>query len=154
MVERRALSSLLSQQAAYQCGSRGTALRTSKRITETGANQGPEYFFWYRTRISSISDENLEAIRCYVQRQRALGSVKSKPQIEQLLKRRAGARSPRATRKEKGTLPLFSDPCFRYYIAHAAIAALAKEGKMTGNDVARAIKQYKVDVEKANPTGV
>jgi pyruvate dehydrogenase E1 component len=31
----------------------------------------------------------------------------------------------------------------RYYIAHAAIAALAKEGKMTAKDVARAIKQYK-----------
>lgn len=42
----------------------------------------------------------------------------------------------------------------RYYIAHAAIAALAKEGKMTGKDVARAIKQYKIDVEKANPIGV
>ena len=42
----------------------------------------------------------------------------------------------------------------RYYIAHAAIAALAKEGKMTGKDVARAIKTYGIDVEKANPVGV
>jgi pyruvate dehydrogenase E1 component len=42
----------------------------------------------------------------------------------------------------------------RYYIAHAAIAALAKEGKMTAKDVSRAIKQYKIDVEKANPVGV
>ncbi|UYB51922.1 pyruvate dehydrogenase (acetyl-transferring), homodimeric type [Xanthomonas sp. AM6] len=42
----------------------------------------------------------------------------------------------------------------RYYIAHAAIAALAKDGKMTGKDVARAIKQYKIDPEKANPVGV
>ena len=42
----------------------------------------------------------------------------------------------------------------RYYIAHAAIAALAAEGKMNGKDVARAIKQYKIDPEKANPTGV
>ncbi|KRA75948.1 pyruvate dehydrogenase [Lysobacter sp. Root667] len=42
----------------------------------------------------------------------------------------------------------------RYYIAHAAIAALAAEGKMTGKDVARAIKQYKIDVEKPNPLGV
>ena len=41
----------------------------------------------------------------------------------------------------------------RYYIAHAAIAALAAEGKMIGKDVARAIKQYKIDVEKANPAG-
>ena len=32
----------------------------------------------------------------------------------------------------------------RYYIAHAAIAALAAEGKMDGKDVARAIEQYKV----------
>ncbi len=39
----------------------------------------------------------------------------------------------------------------RYYIAHAAIAALAAEGKMNGKDVARAIKQYKIDVEKVNP---
>ena len=42
----------------------------------------------------------------------------------------------------------------RYYIAHAAIAALAAEGKMTAKDVARAIKQYKIDVEKPNPVGV
>jgi len=42
----------------------------------------------------------------------------------------------------------------RYYIAHAAIAALAAEGKMTGKDVARAIKQYKLDGEKPNPLGV
>tara|TARA_R110002020_G_scaffold26323_4_gene85019 strand:+ start:8242 stop:10926 length:2685 start_codon:yes stop_codon:yes gene_type:complete len=39
----------------------------------------------------------------------------------------------------------------RYYIAHAAIAALAAEGKMNGKDVARAIKQYKIDIEKINP---
>ncbi|GAB3755483.1 pyruvate dehydrogenase (acetyl-transferring), homodimeric type [Lysobacter olei] len=39
----------------------------------------------------------------------------------------------------------------RFHIAHAAIAALAAEGKMTGKDVARAIKQYKIDVEKINP---
>ena len=42
----------------------------------------------------------------------------------------------------------------RHYIAHAAIAALAADGKMTGKDVARAIKQYKIDVEKVNPVGV
>jgi pyruvate dehydrogenase E1 component len=42
----------------------------------------------------------------------------------------------------------------RYYIAHAAIAALAAEGKMNGKDVARAIKQYKIDPEKLNPIGV
>jgi pyruvate dehydrogenase E1 component len=42
----------------------------------------------------------------------------------------------------------------RHYIAHAAIAALAREGKMTGKDVARAIKQYRIDVEKVNPVGV
>jgi pyruvate dehydrogenase E1 component len=42
----------------------------------------------------------------------------------------------------------------RYYIAHAAIAALAAEGKMNSKDVARAIKQYKIDSEKANPIGV
>jgi pyruvate dehydrogenase E1 component len=42
----------------------------------------------------------------------------------------------------------------RYYIAHAAIAALAKDVKMTGKDVARVIKQYKIDPEKSNPVGV
>ncbi|MGO4222297.1 pyruvate dehydrogenase (acetyl-transferring), homodimeric type [Lysobacter sp. TAF61] len=42
----------------------------------------------------------------------------------------------------------------RYYIAHAAIAALAAEGKMTAKDVARAIKTYKIDGEKPNPVGV
>ena len=42
----------------------------------------------------------------------------------------------------------------RFHIAHAAIAALAAEGKMTGKDVARAIKQYKLDVNRPNPIGV
>jgi len=42
----------------------------------------------------------------------------------------------------------------RYYIAHAAIAALAAEGKMNAKDVARAIKTYNIDPEKANPIGV
>ncbi|MFC3550456.1 pyruvate dehydrogenase (acetyl-transferring), homodimeric type [Lysobacter cavernae] len=42
----------------------------------------------------------------------------------------------------------------RFHIAHAAIAALAAEGKMTAKDVARAIKQYKIDIEKPNPIGV
>ena len=42
----------------------------------------------------------------------------------------------------------------RLHIAHPAIAALAAERKMTGKDVARAIKQYKLDVEKPNPLTV
>ena len=42
----------------------------------------------------------------------------------------------------------------RYYIAHAAIAALADEGTMNAKDVARAIKEYKIDVDKANPVTV
>ncbi|MGO1541068.1 MAG: pyruvate dehydrogenase (acetyl-transferring), homodimeric type [Luteimonas sp.] len=39
----------------------------------------------------------------------------------------------------------------RHYIAVAAIEALAKDGKMTGKDVARAIKLYKIDTERPNP---
>jgi pyruvate dehydrogenase E1 component len=39
----------------------------------------------------------------------------------------------------------------RYYVAHAAIAALAAEGKLTAKDVARALKLYKLDVDKPNP---
>jgi len=42
----------------------------------------------------------------------------------------------------------------RYYIAHAAIAALAADGHMNAKDVARAIKEYKLDPEKVNPLGV
>jgi pyruvate dehydrogenase E1 component len=42
----------------------------------------------------------------------------------------------------------------RYYIAQAAIAALAAEGKMSAKDVSRAIKTWKIDAEKANPVGV
>jgi pyruvate dehydrogenase E1 component len=42
----------------------------------------------------------------------------------------------------------------RYYIAHAAIAALAAEGQMNAKDVARALKEYRIDAEKANPVGV
>src|SRR4029079_236062 len=42
----------------------------------------------------------------------------------------------------------------RWYIAQAAVAALAAEGKMSAKDVARAIKTWKIDAEKANPLGV
>jgi pyruvate dehydrogenase E1 component len=39
----------------------------------------------------------------------------------------------------------------RYYIAHAAISALAAEGKMNAKDVARALKEYRIEVERGNP---
>ena len=42
----------------------------------------------------------------------------------------------------------------RYHIAHAAIAALAAEGKKTSGDVARAIKQFRIDPTKPNPATV
>ena len=42
----------------------------------------------------------------------------------------------------------------RYHIAHAAIVALAADGKMNPADVSRAIKTYKIDTDKANPLGV
>ena len=48
----------------------------------------------------------------------------------------------------------FTTLAFLAFAATAAIAALAAEGKMNGKDVARAIKQYKIDVEKMNPTAV
>jgi pyruvate dehydrogenase E1 component len=42
----------------------------------------------------------------------------------------------------------------RGYIAHAAIATLAQEGKMNAKDVARAIKTFRIDPDKAKPVGV
>jgi pyruvate dehydrogenase E1 component len=42
----------------------------------------------------------------------------------------------------------------RYYIAQAAISALAAEGKMTPKDVSRAIKLWKLDGDKPNPLTV
>ena len=42
----------------------------------------------------------------------------------------------------------------RFHVAHAAVAALAADGKLTPKDVARAIKLYKLDAEKPNPIGV
>jgi pyruvate dehydrogenase E1 component len=42
----------------------------------------------------------------------------------------------------------------RYYVAHAAICALAKAGKMTPKDITRAIKQYKIDADKPDPVTV
>jgi pyruvate dehydrogenase E1 component len=42
----------------------------------------------------------------------------------------------------------------RYWIAHAAITALAADGLMNPEDVARAIKQWKLDPEKPNPLTV
>ena len=38
--------------------------------------------------------------------------------------------------------------------SHAVIAALVAGRKMTGKDVARAIKQYKLDAEKSHPLNV
>jgi len=42
----------------------------------------------------------------------------------------------------------------RYYIAHAAIDALVKDGKMTSKDAARALSLYKLDTDKPNPVTV
>ena len=42
----------------------------------------------------------------------------------------------------------------RGHIAHAAIAALAAEGTMNAKDVARAIREYRIDPDKAAPVGV
>ncbi len=42
----------------------------------------------------------------------------------------------------------------RHWIAHAAISALADEGKLKRADVAKAIKLYGIDVSKANPMTV
>ncbi|MGN2244046.1 pyruvate dehydrogenase (acetyl-transferring), homodimeric type [Frateuria sp. GZRR33] len=42
----------------------------------------------------------------------------------------------------------------RYWIAHAALAALAKDGLVNAKDVARAIKEYKLDADKPNPLTV
>ena len=42
----------------------------------------------------------------------------------------------------------------RYWIAHAAIAALAADGEMNPEDVARAIKLWKLDPDKPNPLTV
>jgi pyruvate dehydrogenase E1 component len=42
----------------------------------------------------------------------------------------------------------------RYYIAQAAVSALAAEGKMTVKDVARAIKTWKLNGDKPNPATV
>ncbi|MGY0561068.1 pyruvate dehydrogenase (acetyl-transferring), homodimeric type [Luteimonas sp. A277] len=39
----------------------------------------------------------------------------------------------------------------RFHIAHAAIDALARDGKMTAKDAARALKLYKIDTERPNP---
>jgi hypothetical protein len=41
----------------------------------------------------------------------------------------------------------------RYYIAHATVVALAKDGKMTGKYVARAVMQYKIDPERPTRLG-
>ncbi len=42
----------------------------------------------------------------------------------------------------------------RYWIAQAALAALARSGDVNAGDVARAIKDYKLDVDKPNPVTV
>ncbi|MGB8714850.1 MAG: pyruvate dehydrogenase (acetyl-transferring), homodimeric type, partial [Rhodanobacteraceae bacterium] len=42
----------------------------------------------------------------------------------------------------------------RYWIAQAALAALARSGDVNAGDVARAIKDYKLDTDKPNPVSV
>ena len=42
----------------------------------------------------------------------------------------------------------------RYYIAHAAIDALAREGTMNARDAARAIKVFGIDTARENPMHV
>ncbi|MFC4765736.1 pyruvate dehydrogenase (acetyl-transferring), homodimeric type [Dyella koreensis] len=42
----------------------------------------------------------------------------------------------------------------RYWIAQAALTALAKDGKVNAKDVSRAIKTYKLDPDKPNPMTV
>jgi pyruvate dehydrogenase E1 component len=39
----------------------------------------------------------------------------------------------------------------RYYVAQAAVAALASEGKLTAKEVAKANDLYGIDVNKSNP---
>ena len=39
----------------------------------------------------------------------------------------------------------------RYYVAQAAVAALAAEGKLTAKDAAKAIELYGIDGSKPNP---
>jgi pyruvate dehydrogenase E1 component len=41
----------------------------------------------------------------------------------------------------------------RYYVAQAAIAALAAEGKLTAKDVAKASEHYGIDGKRPNPLG-
>ena len=42
----------------------------------------------------------------------------------------------------------------RFHVAHAAVAALAEEGKLTPKDVARAIKAWGIASDKPNPLTV
>ena len=42
----------------------------------------------------------------------------------------------------------------RYWVAHAALAALAREGKVNAKDVSRAIRDYKIDPDTPNPLTV
>jgi pyruvate dehydrogenase E1 component len=41
----------------------------------------------------------------------------------------------------------------RYYVAQAAVAALAGEGKLAAKDVSKAIELYVIDGKKPNPIG-
>jgi putative transposase len=62
----------------------------------------PERLLLYREMVSTgISEDDIEAIRQYAQRQRALGSSKFQAQIEQQLQRRAGLGQPGRPAKEK-----------------------------------------------------
>ena len=94
--------------AANACGLHDP-LVTPHEAYQRIAIDGEQRRMLYRKLFTeAIPPEELQAIRLYVQRQRALGSSKFQAQIEQQLQRRAGIGQPGATEEGNGTLtPVF-----------------------------------------------
>ena len=90
--------------SSYRCNGLGLhdPLVSPHALYEQIAGDAAERCELYRELVSqSLSEEDLAAIRQYVQRQRALGSSKFQAQIEQQLQRRAGLGRPGRPVREK-----------------------------------------------------
>lgn len=90
--------------SSYGCNARGQddPLLTPHPVYLQIAGEIEERRALYRELVSqALADEDIDAIRQYVQRQRALGSGKFQAEIEQQLQRRAGLGRPGRPIKEK-----------------------------------------------------
>lgn len=104
--------------SSYRCNGQGPidSLVSPHQVYLQTAADPTDRLLYYREFVAQVApSEELEMIRVYIQRQRALGSSRFQDQIERQLGRRSGLGVPGRPRKgrgsaEKGTLTPIPDP--------------------------------------------